>query len=87
MDLGFALLEAYWKGGYGFESASAVLRYAGAVFQCPRLLAITKPGNENSVRLLLRLGFVPSRQVTDPDTGGTLLVYALNPVEEMEQRP
>jgi hypothetical protein len=51
------------------------------------LLAITKPGNENSVRLLLRLGFVPSRQVTDPDTGGTLLVYALNPVEEMEQRP
>jgi ribosomal-protein-alanine N-acetyltransferase len=56
-DLGFALVPAYWAQGYGLESASAVRDYARETLHLPRLLAIVNPANENSIRLLEKLGF------------------------------
>jgi len=56
-DLGFAFLPAYWKQGYAFESAAAVRHYARTELGLGRLLAITSPANESSIRLLGKLGF------------------------------
>ena len=56
-DLGFAFLPAYWGRGFAFEAAAAVQRYARNELGLGRLLAITSPGNDASIRLLEKLGF------------------------------
>ena len=56
-DIGFAFLPRFWSKGYAFESAAAVLAHAGAAHGLTRLLAITSPGNDASIQLLVRLGF------------------------------
>ncbi len=56
-DLGFSFFPAYWSQGYALESAGAVLRHARDVLGVGRILAITTPDNEPSMRLLDRLGF------------------------------
>lgn len=57
VDLGFAFLPQYFGCGYAFEAASAVVVQAQDVFRLPRLLAITNPDNDASIKLLRRLGF------------------------------
>ena len=56
-DLGFAFLPEYWGQGYAFEAASAVLKEARDTFKLTRILAITKPDNDASIKLLAKLGF------------------------------
>lgn len=55
-DIGFAFLPAYWKLGYAFESAAAVMKYAREVLGLDRILAITSPDNEASEKLLGKIG-------------------------------
>ena len=57
-DLGFALLPQFEKKGYGFESVDAAMRYGRAELGLKRVLAITSLHNDNSVRLLEKLGFI-----------------------------
>jgi RimJ/RimL family protein N-acetyltransferase len=46
-----------WYGkGYGFEAASAVLRYALEELHLPKVLGITLPSNEGSARILEKIG-------------------------------
>ena len=56
-DLGFAFLPAYWGQGFAFEAAAEVRRYARTELGVGRLLAITNPQNDPSIRLLEKLGF------------------------------
>ena len=56
-DLGFAFLPEYWGQGYAFEAASAVLKEARDTFKPTRILAITNPDNDASIKLLAKLGF------------------------------
>jgi RimJ/RimL family protein N-acetyltransferase len=56
-DLGFAFLPEYWGKGYAFEAASAALDQARNVFRLARILAITNPDNDASIKLLAKLGF------------------------------
>ncbi len=55
-DVGFAFLPAYWKLGYAFESAAAVMNHAREVLGMNRILAITSPDNEASEKLLGKIG-------------------------------
>lgn len=57
-DLGFALLPEYYGQGYAFEAAEAVLAHARESLGLGRVTAIVQPENQNSLRLLGRLGFV-----------------------------
>jgi len=57
VDLGFALLPQFRREGYAFEAASAVVDYARDIVRLDRVVAITNPGNDASVRLLEKLGF------------------------------
>lgn len=63
-DLGFSFLPEHWSQGYAFESASAVMAHARRELTLGRILAITTPDNEPSIRLLGRLAFRFDRMVT-----------------------
>ena len=56
-DLGFAFLPEAWGKGYAFEAASAVLKHTRDALSLSRILAITNPDNDASIKLLGRLGF------------------------------
>lgn len=55
-DIGFAFLPTFWKKGFAFEAATAVLHDARGTLGLKRILAITSPDNEASIKLLQRLG-------------------------------
>jgi RimJ/RimL family protein N-acetyltransferase len=56
VDIGFAFLPRFWGQGYAFEAAAATLRYAHGVQGLDRVVAIAKPDNESSDKLLRRIG-------------------------------
>jgi Acetyltransferases, including N-acetylases of ribosomal proteins len=66
-DIGFAFLPQFEKKGYAFESASAVLEYGKKFLNFKRVLAITTLDNENSGRLLAKLGFRFERLIKSPE--------------------
>jgi RimJ/RimL family protein N-acetyltransferase len=55
-DIGFAFLPAFWSKGYAHEAASAVKAYGRDVLGINRLVAITDPDNESSIKLLEKIG-------------------------------
>jgi len=75
-DLGFAFLPAYWGQGFAFEAAAAVRGYARSELGVGRLLAITSPRNDASIRLLERLGFRFERMTRLENDGTELKVFA-----------
>jgi len=69
-DIGFAFLPAYWNKGYAYEASAAVLEHARNNLGIDRVLAITTPDNDASVRLLVKLGLRFDRLIklsTDAD--------------------
>ncbi|MDG1752421.1 MAG: GNAT family N-acetyltransferase [Thalassotalea sp.] len=62
-EVGFAFLAKHCKKGYGFESASAVVKYAKDVLQIETLQAICNPENIASSSLLTKLGFHFKKQL------------------------
>lgn len=77
VDIGFALLPAYWSHGYAFEAAAAVLAHARDVLGLPRVVAITTPDNAASARLLEKLGFCLERTITLPHDPQPLHLFSL----------
>ncbi len=55
-DVGFAFLPAYWRQGYAFESASAVLKHGSESLGLKRIVAITSLDNVASIGALEKLG-------------------------------
>jgi RimJ/RimL family protein N-acetyltransferase len=56
VDIGFAFLPDFWSRGYAYESAAAVMDYGNRVLGLSRIVAITSPGNQSSIKLLEKLG-------------------------------
>lgn len=56
-DLGFAFLPRFWGQGYALESAEAVVHWARNSLGLRRIVAITKPENRASIKLLEKIGF------------------------------
>ncbi len=56
VDIGFALLSRFNGKGYAIEAARAVMSYGRNVLKLGRIVAITKPANEKSIKLLAKLG-------------------------------
>lgn len=69
VDLGYALLERYWKQGYAQEAAAAVLAY-GKSIGLQRIVAITAPDNDASARVLEKIGLQFERVIHLPTLGG-----------------
>lgn len=77
IDLGFAFLPAFYRKGYGFESAKAVLDFGWSQLQLKRIVAITIPENEGSIRLLEKLGFWYEKILPKNDSESDLMLYAI----------
>ena len=56
VDIGYAFLPRFWRKGYAVESARAVRDYGRDVVGLKRLVAITDPANEGSIRVLEKIG-------------------------------
>ncbi len=62
-DIGFAFLPSYWSKGYAYESAAAVMVYGRDVLGLNRVLGITSPDNESSIKVLGKIGLRYDRMV------------------------
>ena len=56
VDIGYAFLPRFWSKGYAVEAALAVKEYARDVVGLKRLVAITDPENQASIRVLEKIG-------------------------------
>ncbi len=63
VDIGFAFLSGYWSKGYAVEAAAAALDYGRDRVGLPRVVAITVPHNEPSIRVLEKIGLRFERMV------------------------
>jgi len=55
-DIGFALLPEYFKKGYAYEAATAVLEFSINELKIERIKAITTFENKSSQKLLEKIG-------------------------------
>jgi RimJ/RimL family protein N-acetyltransferase len=64
VDIGFAFLPAYWNRGFASEAATAVMKHAEQTVKLKRIVAITNPDNDASIKLLQRMGFTFESVIT-----------------------
>ncbi|HEX7115029.1 MAG TPA: GNAT family N-acetyltransferase [Steroidobacter sp.] len=76
VDIGFAFLPEFWRRGYAFEAASAVLEHGRRDFGLQRIVAITSPHNASSMKLLEKLGMRFER-VLELDPGGPVRLFGI----------
>lgn len=72
LEIGFMIGEQYQHKGYAHEACMAVIEYGLNELGASRIYALVSAGNEASVRLCGRLGFVRTGMVRD----GGLVEYA-----------
>jgi RimJ/RimL family protein N-acetyltransferase len=75
-DLGFALLPEYEGHGYALEAAKACLQYGKSLLNLRPILAITTYENQNSQKLLLKIGFREIGSITPENSSESLLVFS-----------
>jgi [ribosomal protein S5]-alanine N-acetyltransferase len=56
VDVGYAFLPEFRGKGYAYEAAAAVLAHGNRQFGLQRIVAITTPSNEASIRVLEKAG-------------------------------
>jgi [ribosomal protein S5]-alanine N-acetyltransferase len=56
-EIGYGQHSRYWRSGYMTEALTALIDYAFGTLRLRRLEADVDPRNENSLRILERLGF------------------------------
>ena len=65
-DIGYAFLPEFWSQGYAIEAASATMMYAKETLDINRVVAITSPDNQPSIRVLNKLGLTFEKMVMLP---------------------
>lgn len=77
IDIGFAFLPEYEKIGYAFEAANQLKQAAFNEFKIEMISAITTKDNFSSQKLLEKLGFQVSGNITIPNDEEELLLYKI----------
>lgn len=75
VDIGFAFLPGFWSKGYALESAAAVKAYGLNTLGLKRIVAITNPDNEASIKLLGKLGLQFERMIKLSDDGPEIKLF------------
>lgn len=78
VDIGYAFLPEFWSKGYATESALAVKEYAKNTIGLKRLVAITDPVNQGSIRVLEKIGLEFEKMVRLSKDDIELKLYATN---------
>lgn len=76
VDIGFALLPEFAGKGYAYEAALACMQMAKAELKLKRVVAITLPSNQSSIRLIEKLGLKYEKRIEDK--GEELLLYGID---------
>ncbi|MEO8460846.1 MAG: GNAT family N-acetyltransferase [Dokdonella sp.] len=66
VDIGFAFLQRHWGNGYAVESARAVMAHGRQTLALKRIVAITAPHNDASMRVLEKIGMRLENTITQP---------------------
>jgi ribosomal-protein-alanine N-acetyltransferase len=69
-ELGYDLAHAYWKQGLASQAVRAILRFGFEQMDLHRICSGMKADNQESVRLLERIGF--AREGTSTESSGVL---------------
>jgi len=78
VDIGYAFLPKFWSKGYAVESALAVKIYAKDVIGLNRIVAITDPANEGSIRVLEKIGLRFEKMVRLSEDDIELKLFAVD---------
>lgn len=76
VDIGFAMLPNYEGIGLAYEASVEVMKLAKDVFKLNKLLAITNPDNNNSIKLLEKLGLIFERKIKPFEDDEEMLLFA-----------
>jgi RimJ/RimL family protein N-acetyltransferase len=76
VDIGFAFLERFWSKGYAFESADAVINHARGSLGLKRIVAITIPSNQGSIKVLEKIGLHFEKMVQMPNEEEKIMLFA-----------
>lgn len=76
-EIGYRYLPDAWGRGIATEAARAMLRIALADPATSAIVAAARRGNRRSLRVLEKLGLVPTGAVTLPDVDGPVVTLAL----------
>jgi RimJ/RimL family protein N-acetyltransferase len=76
-DLGYAFLPGHWGKGYAIEAAAGTVDFARDRLGLFRLLAVTSPDNEASIRLLEKLGFTLDGRIRMTDDAAPVNLFSL----------
>ena len=73
-DIGCAFLPAYWRRGFAYESACAVMEYGRSTLGIEKIVGLTSEENVASIKVLEKLGMSFERTVkmSDDDPGTAL---------------
>jgi len=66
VEIGFALLPQFRGKGYAFEAASAVMKLGLQSLRLERIVAVTARDNDDSIKVLERLGLKFERMIQFP---------------------
>jgi len=69
VDIGFAFLERFRRQGFAYEAAAAVMEYGRNSLGLKRIVAITSPDNEASIRVLEKIGLQFEKMIRMPGSG------------------
>jgi RimJ/RimL family protein N-acetyltransferase len=75
-DVGFALLPEYWKRGFAYEAADAVLKYGHSTLGINTIVGLTSEENLASIKVLEKLGMKFERVVKMSDDDPGTVVYS-----------
>lgn len=56
-ELGYRFKQKHWNKGYATEAGKAIIAYGFTCYDIGSIYAITHPENENSMKVLRKLGF------------------------------
>ena len=79
VDIGYAFLPQFRGKGLAFEAASAVMAYGRGVLGLGRIVAVTAPDNDASIRVLKKLGMHYERKVRLSADGDEISLFANDP--------
>jgi RimJ/RimL family protein N-acetyltransferase len=76
VDIGFAFSPAFWGNGYALESASAVMAYGRDTLGLARIVAVSSPDNQRSIKILERLGMRFEQMVRLSEDAAEIKLFA-----------
>lgn len=77
-DIGFAFVPESWGNGYATESTAAVLAYGKRTLDLSRIVAIVSPANNDSTRVLEKIGLRYEKPVRLAQNAAEISLYAID---------